>query len=78
MADEDILFSWVFVLGELDEDESTELLHEVIELWLTIRGFSAAGAWMEYYKQNKKVTIKGKSGLRKELVKQDSELDNED
>ena len=78
MADEDILFSWIFVLGEVYEpDESTELLREVIELWLTIRGFSAAGAWMEYYKQNKKVTLKGKSGLRKELVKnhpQDGEL----
>ena len=55
MADEDILFSWIFVLGEVYEpDESIELLREVIELWLTIRGFSAAGAWMEYYKQNKK------------------------
>ena len=54
ILDEDIQFSWLFVSRELDEDESAELLRQVVEMWLTIWGFSAAGAWMEYYKQNKK------------------------
>lgn len=54
ISDEGILFAWMFVSREPDEDESTKLLH-VIEMWLTIRGLSAAGAWMEFYKQNKKL-----------------------
>ena len=40
------------------------LLQHVVELYLTIRGFSATGAWMEHYKQCK---ISVTSGLRKGL-----------
>ena len=63
--DEDILFSWTITADIDDENLSHELLSHVINLWLTIRGFSAAGAWMEYYKQCKEIRTKG--GLRKGL-----------
>ena len=33
--------------GELDKNGSNELLHLVIEMWLTIRGYSIAGACMD-------------------------------
>ena len=65
MQDEDILFSWTIATDIDDESLSHELLSHVVNMWLTIRGFSAAGAWMEHYKQCKGVDIKG--GLRKGL-----------
>ena len=40
--DEDILFNWAI---------AAELLTHVVQVWVTIRGFSVAGAWTEYYKQ---------------------------
>ena len=65
LQDEDIQFSWTITADIDDENLSHELLSHVVNLWLTIRGFSAAGAWMEYYKQCKDVRTKG--GLRKGL-----------
>ena len=65
MQDEDVLFNWA-ITADIDDDSlSHELLSHIVNLWLTIRGFSAAGAWMEHYKQCKEVRIKG--GLRKGL-----------
>ena len=43
-----------------------ELLRDIIELWLNIRGFSIAGQWMEVYKHKSTTTKKAKS-LRKTL-----------
>ena len=73
MDDDSILFSWIFISRELDENDSKELLHQVIEMWLTIRGYSTAGAWMEHYKQIKKDVIQGKHALRKDLARKDNE-----
>ena len=65
-----MLFSWTAVTSDLDdEDLDKELLQHIVELWVTIRGFSAAGAWMEYYKQHIERTTKGACGLRKGLKK---------
>ena len=33
-----------------DEQIGQNLLREIIELWLTIRGFAVAREWMEMYK----------------------------
>ena len=49
VSDNDVLSSWTIVT-DLDDDElSSELLHHIVELWLTICGFSAAGTWIEFY-----------------------------
>ena len=49
------------------EEQAVKLLKEIIGLWVTIRGFSIAGTWMEQYMHaNKNVSSKSK-GLRKEL-----------
>ena len=50
ILDEDVLFSWIFASKELDNETTSELLHQIIELWLTIQEFSAVGSWMKYYK----------------------------
>ena len=49
---EDVLFYWSMVSVNWEEEESTELLQKIIEYWVTVRGFSFAGAFLEKYKQN--------------------------
>ena len=44
MKDEDILFYWSIVCVDLSEEaESLELLNDILELWLTVRGYSVTG-----------------------------------
>ena len=43
------------------------LLNEMINLWLTIRGFSIARAWVERYKVMTSANVRNKRGLRKGL-----------
>jgi len=69
-SSEDVQFYWLIVGAEFDEDDKdvhSKLLKLIIELFVTIRGFSYASGWMEIYKQdNKKGTQKSKS-LRKRI-----------
>ena len=68
MSHPDVQFSWTLVCTDLDDEElEAELLNRMVELWLTIRGFSAAGSWMEYYKQCKKEGTKRAHGFRRGL-----------
>ena len=58
---------WCMISSDADEPESNELLHMIVELYVTIQGFSFASSIVEMYKKrSKKVLQKGK-GLRKEL-----------
>ena len=66
-ADDDVQFLWVLVSCDItDEDNAVFLLKEIIGLWLTIRGFSITGTWLEKYKEKIASTRKSK-GLRKNL-----------
>ena len=66
--DNDVLFYWSMLAVDIDtEDHATQLLKEIVEFWLTIRGFSIAGQWMEVYKRNKALTTKKSKSLRKTL-----------
>ena len=38
-----------------EEEESTELLQKIIEHWVTVCGFSFAGAFLEKYKYIRRV-----------------------
>ena len=50
---DDVLFSWTAVTSDLDDNDlAKELLQHIVELWVTICRFSAADAWMKYYKQH--------------------------
>ena len=81
VEDTDIQFSWLLLCLDLDDDEmSKELLGLVVEMWITICGFSMASAWVEYYKQSKKTCTKKKQGLRKGLKRKElaqQQLDSE-
>ena len=50
----------------MDEEDNKELLKHVVQLWLTIRGFTLSKEWMEQYKTQAQATQK-KKGLRKQL-----------
>ena len=57
-CDGGVQFHWSTIAADLDEDASKALLVEVVKLWLTIRGFSTAGAFVEQYKQTVKKSTK--------------------
>ena len=70
MACEDIQFYWLIVTAdfEVDEDEvQSTLLSMIVELYLTIRGFSFASNWIEQYKQSPKESTQKSKSLRKNL-----------
>ena len=65
--DEEVLFYWSMNSIDIaEETHSTELLSNIISLWVTIRGFSIASTWMEEYKRATSTT-KPKHSLRKGL-----------
>ena len=67
VENEEVLFEWCMISSDADKPESNELLHMIVELYVTIQGFSFASSIVEMYKKrSKKVLQKGK-GLRKEL-----------
>ena len=65
-----IQFYWSVIEDGLDDDVSQKLLAEGVQLWLSIREFSIAGAFVEQYKRTAKQTTK-KSGLHMELKKRE-------
>ena len=63
LKDEDILYYWSMVYVSLTEEEACELLSDILNLWLTVRGFSVTGSWNEQYKKLCNETTKAKAGL---------------
>ena len=64
--DEDVSFYWCLI-GYADDELGERCLNQVVEKWITIRGFSFAKSMLEIYKQaSKKGTEKSKS-LRTKL-----------
>ena len=72
-SDDTVQFLWTIVSIDItDEEAAVKLLADVIGLWVTIRGFSIAGAWMEQYVRASKVAISKAKALRKELKKKET------
>ena len=69
-SDEDVLFAWSMVTLDLSKEDSCLLLASVVELWVTIRGFSVASRLLEEYKEALQMTTKGEKSLRKQLFQQ--------
>lgn len=64
-ADESVQFYWTILSVDIsDEGQAVQVLKEIVELWVNIRGFSIAGAWLAKYSNTTK-----KKALRKELKK---------
>ena len=68
VSNEEVLFHWsISSVYIMDECASAELLKKIVELWLTIRGFSMAKQWMEQYKHNSHISTVKAKGLRQTL-----------
>ena len=67
-TDEDVLFSWSIISAEWEEKEEQILLRMLIDLWVTVRGFSFAKSMLEMYKQAQKKTVQKSKGVRKQLI----------
>ena len=66
-SDEDVLFAWSMVTLDLSKEDSCLLLASVVELWVTIRGFSVASRLVEECKEALQMTNKREKPLRKQL-----------
>ena len=66
---ENVLFCWCIISASWEEECSSILLPMIIQLWITIRGYSLCSAWIEKYKLAQKKTVQKSKSLRKELAK---------
>ena len=61
IEDEDVAFYWCLI-GYADDEFGEQCLDQIVDKWITIRGFSFAKSMLEMYKQgSKKGTEKSKS-----------------
>ena len=63
----DVQFNWSMVAADWEEEEAQALLELVVDLWITIRGFSFASAWIEAFKAEHKKSVQKSKGVRKQL-----------
>ena len=66
---DDVQFCWTLMLsvGIHVEKHAIQLLEEIVGLWVSSRGFSIAGAWLEQHKQVTKASTAKNKALRKDL-----------
>ena len=64
---EDVLFCWSMLSSSWDEESSKTLFKMVVDLWLTIHGYSNASAWIEKYKVSQMKSTQKSKGIRKQL-----------
>lgn len=57
MANDDILFYWSMLTATWEENVAYKILTMIVDLWITIRGFSLASAWVEEFKAHNKKTL---------------------
>ena len=65
---EDVLFHWCTVSAEWEVETDQALLELIIDLWITICGFSGTSGWLEKYKQRQKKTVQKSKGVCKNLL----------
>ena len=70
--DEDVQCYWnMIALYIIRQEDVAELLHTIVDLWVTIRGYALTSSWLEQYKLAKKKNVKKSKSLRKTLQVQD-------
>ncbi len=66
---------WSSIAVELDNDIAQLLLKEIVQSWLNIRGFSAAGSFVERFKQCQEKSTQKAVGFRKGLKRKKLDTD---
>ena len=69
VKNDDVSFYWCMLALDLDAEKESVLLKLLVEHWVTVRGLSFAGAYMEMYKQHVKKSLQRSKGLRTTLCK---------
>ena len=64
---EDVLFHWTLISATWDDELAAKLMNMIVDLWITIRGFSLASAWIEEYKGATKKTLQKSKPLRTQI-----------
>lgn len=67
MQDENVEIQWSLIGVELAENDRASLMRMLVDQWITIRGFSFAGAYIEIYKQASKKSLQKSKALRTKL-----------
>lgn len=67
LEDENVNLQWSAIRVELDEKASGTLLSMIASEWITLRGFSFAGSFMELYKLHTKQSLQKSKGIRTKL-----------
>ena len=68
LENEDVAFYWSILSCDWEVDESQALLELVVDLFLMIRGFSYASAWMEKYKAAEELSLPQKLQTLPQLI----------
>ena len=64
----DVQFYWFLLSSDIDQEKANkELLLMIVDLWITIRGFSFAKSVLEQYKQLHALKISKAKALRKTI-----------
>ena len=68
--DVDVLFWWKILRAvvNVENDAASELLPEVVQLYVVVGGFAFTSKWMEQYEVNNKKNLQKSKGLRKKLL----------
>ena len=66
-TDENIQFYWCMLTTDIEDDKASILLSKIVDLFITIRGFSFTRSFMELYKQSMKKSTQKSKALRKTI-----------
>ena len=67
IENEEVQFQWSVLTSDIPTKEADDVLLMMTKLWTTIRGFSFASDWLEFYKQNKQLSIQKSKPLRQDI-----------
>ena len=63
--DQDVQCYWhMLALYIIKDEDVAELLHAIVDLWITTRGFALTSSWLEQYKLANKKNVKKSKSLR--------------
>ena len=65
MDNDDVLFHWCMLTADTEDEDANTLLRMLVDLWITIRGFSFASSCLELYKREKKKGLQRSKALCK-------------
>lgn len=67
LENDDVQVYWESLSMDWEEEVASMLLKQIVDHWITVRGYSQASAFLEHYKQSVKEGIQKSKGLRKKL-----------